>query len=103
MDEHNDKRMEWVNAQRAKFIMKRLRAGGLIRKDIMLEFKLSQPTASAVIARFQKEFPDCLVYDSSAKRFIPGEAFKRFGEQIGQGTMETAADAVPELLPEDLL
>lgn len=99
MDQPSDTRMQWVNAQRAKFIMKRLRAGGLVRKDIMLEFTLSQPTASAVIARFQKEFPGCLVYDPSAKRFIPGEAFRRFGEHLAAANVDE--EAVSELKAED--
>ncbi|MBF0308902.1 MAG: WYL domain-containing protein [Magnetococcales bacterium] len=50
--------------------------GQLNRSDIMNRFGISEPQASADLARYQELAPDNLVYDRSLKRYISGPKFR---------------------------
>lgn len=75
-------RLAWANTVRARFIIRCLDAGSLSRDHLMTEFICSRPTASAMIKRFQTEYPGCMLYDPSVKTYVPGEPFKRFRNQL---------------------
>ena len=75
--------MDYTNRQRAAFIMECLTEGGVSRQHLMDHFGVSVPTASAIFKRFLDEYPDCMAYDPSAKRYVAGAAFGQFQESQG--------------------
>ncbi|MBD9447314.1 hypothetical protein [Rhizobium sp. RHZ01] len=53
------------------WIRERVAALGTInRLDIMAQFRVSSPTASADLQNVQKRWPDLLEYDKTGKRYV---------------------------------
>jgi hypothetical protein len=70
-------RLRWGNEQRLEFIEFRLFWDGCIKRaDITDQFTVSVPQASTDLAQYRELAPENIRYDSSAKRFVPGAAFK---------------------------
>lgn len=64
-------------SRRLQFIEFRLFwEGQLNRSDLMNRFGISEPQASADLARYQELAPANLVYDKSLKRYVPGPKFR---------------------------
>lgn len=61
----------WFQDRRQEFIAATLRQFGQVRRaDIMREFDVSMPQASADIARFMAAQPPHVRYDVSAKAYV---------------------------------
>jgi hypothetical protein len=67
-------RTNWASERRLDYIdWRMLTAGTLRRADIMRTFGVSQVQASVDITEFTKRYPDALVYDKSAKQYVPAD------------------------------
>lgn len=63
--------MKWFFQQRLLWIEETLRVFGYInREHIMKKFGVSMPQASADLQAFQRLYPDAMVYDKNAKRYV---------------------------------
>ncbi len=62
--------MSWFGDQRQKWIAETLDIFGFInREHIMRKFGVSVPQASADLRDFQKQNPEAITYNKSAKRY----------------------------------
>ncbi|MDB5440888.1 MAG: putative transcriptional regulator [Caulobacteraceae bacterium] len=63
--------MTWAADYRQTWIEGRLTIVGFLnRRDLIDQFKISPPTASADLGRFMRERPNKMIYDKTAKRFV---------------------------------
>lgn len=75
--------MDWVNARRAEFILLHLsRRGHLRRSDLMSEFSVAVPTASAIIRRFQADHEGAMEYNMTTKSYVPDELFPAYLDEL---------------------
>lgn len=94
--------MTWAQSQRQAFIGRRLKDyGKLNRRDLMEEFDISTPQASADIARYQAAHPGAMTYDKSEKCYVRGACphghfviFNTCGP-CSKGRRESVANATP--------
>lgn len=64
------KQLRWAQEQRQKFIGMRLEKPGYVnRRDLVEEFRISMPQASADLKMFMQRNKRALRYNASAKRF----------------------------------
>lgn len=64
-------KLNWAQRQRMVFIRTQLVIAGRVnRSDLMREFSISTPQASADFRRFQQLFPEAMRYDTSAKAYV---------------------------------
>lgn len=67
----------WFAQRRLDYIDFRLVTVGHIRRgDIMAEFGVSMPQASADLNRFLSLAPGAMVYDKSAKRYVARRGYR---------------------------
>lgn len=60
----------WFFVQRQQWIAETIRVFGFInREHIEKKFGISTPQASLDLAQFQRENPDAIAYNKSAKRY----------------------------------
>lgn len=65
--------MTYATDRRLDFIDWRLTVHGSIRRQHLMDaFQISQPQASADLTAFEAEHPGAMVYDKSAKQYVPG-------------------------------
>jgi hypothetical protein len=70
--------MKSTDRQRADFILARLAAGGIRRKDLIAHFGVCRASASNVFTWFQSEYPDAMRYDLTRKMYLPGERLQEY-------------------------
>ena len=69
--------MNWASKRRLDYIDFRIvTAGAICRSDIMATFGVSTPQASTDIRRFLELYPDTIVYDKTAKRYVPRKGYR---------------------------
>jgi hypothetical protein len=74
--EPETRKIRWGIEQRLEFIDFRLLWDGAInRSDLIKQFGISTPQASADIGRYEERFPGNLSYDKHGKRYIPSPTF----------------------------
>lgn len=67
----------WGAARRLDYIdFRMVTTKGVRRSDIMLTFGVSMPAASASLNQFLALYPDSIVYDKTAKRYVPAKGYK---------------------------
>ncbi|MEZ2347022.1 WYL domain-containing protein [Terriglobus sp. RCC_193] len=70
------RKIRWGVEQRLEFIEFRLFwVGSINRSDLTEQFGVSTPQASADLGRYEEKFPGSLIYDKSAKRYVPSASF----------------------------
>lgn len=70
-------RLRWGAEQRLEFIEFRLFWDGFVnRSDIISQFGISTPQASADLAQYRDLAPENIDYDKSAKRYVPAATFR---------------------------
>jgi DeoR/GlpR family transcriptional regulator of sugar metabolism len=63
--------MRWFEQARQDWIFETLTIFGFIqRKHLMRKFDISEPQASADLAKFQRRHPLTIKYDKSEKRYV---------------------------------
>ena len=73
----NKPELRWGVTQRLEFIELRLFWEGYVnRSDLMEQFGLSVNQASADLNRYIGFTPENMVYDKSARTYVPGPEFK---------------------------
>jgi hypothetical protein len=67
----------WGSERRLDYIDFRLLTAGFVRRaDITRVFSVSVPQASMDLNAFVRLYPEALVYDRSAKRYVPREGYE---------------------------
>ncbi len=64
--------MTWFTERRLDFIDWRMAAHGSIRRaDLIAMFEISVPQASTDLQEFMRLYPGAIVYDASARQYVP--------------------------------
>jgi hypothetical protein len=67
----------WFKQQRMEWIAETLRIFGFInREHLMSKFGISPAQAAKDFTEFQREYPDAMKYDVSAKKYLPIASIK---------------------------
>jgi len=81
-------RSDWFAERRLDYIDFRiLRTGTLRRVDVMDAFGVSETQASLDINEFIRRYPEALVYDKSAKQYVPAGRY-RSQRELGKRVLE---------------
>lgn len=73
--------MSWAQEQREGFIWRELGILGIRRRDLVVAFGVTTQTASEDLKRFREKYPCTIIYDASARKYIPGPEYERLRPQ----------------------
>ena len=80
--------MTWSKERRLDYIDWRLFVHGEVqRDDIVRTFGVSMSQASADLSAFEREHPEVMSYDRSAKRYVPARAKYRSCRGFGDSNV----------------